>query len=118
MEENVTPTPVDETMAPTPETEMSNKDVEPPPPAGLLFDSIGYHKTEDIPKFIEEMKVNDAAMVLLSATAYAHKKGILTLIESEVASKAIRVFTAPRMPQGIPVEAPPPPEAKIEQPNS
>jgi hypothetical protein len=94
----------------TPETELELPKAEEEPQAvGQLFDAIKYRSVEDIPRFIEGMGINDSAMVLLSASAYAHKKGILTLLESEVLSKAIRIFTAPRPMQT-------PPEQKIEQP--
>ena len=95
-------------LSPEPELELPKAEEEPQA-VGQLFDAIKYRSVEDIPRFIEGMKINDSAMVLLSAAAYAHKKGILTLLESEVLSKAIRIFTAPR-----PMMAPP--EEKIEQP--
>jgi hypothetical protein len=82
---------------------------EQPKPAGTLFESIAYRSPEDIPRFIEAMSINDAAMVLLTIVGFAHKKGIFNLLESEVASKAVRVFTTPRQPVN-------PPEEKIEQP--
>jgi hypothetical protein len=84
---------------------------EPPKPAGMLFGNIGYRSPEDIPKFIDTMKINDAAMVLISIASYAHKKGVFTLQESEVASKAVRVFTTPP-----PSMMTTPPEQKIVQP--
>lgn len=97
----------------TPTEEMAlPRASEQPKPAGLLFDSIGYRTQADIPKFIETMGINEAAMVILSVVGFAHKKGIFSLIESEVASKAVRVFTAPPPMMGTP------PEEKIEQPTS
>jgi len=91
-----------------PEVELPMAEEEPQA-VGQLFDSIKYRSVEDIPRFIEGMGINDSAMVILSTAAYAHKKGILTLLESEVLSKAIRIFTAPRSMQS-------PPEEKIVQP--
>lgn len=90
----------------TPKPEVSIDDKKP---LGLLFDSIAYNSVSDIPHFIEDMTINDSAMVVLSAATFAHKKGVLTLLESEVLSKAIRIFTTPRTPVV-------PPEVKIEQP--
>ena len=81
----------------------------PPKPAGMLFESIGYQSPQDIPQFIDKMGINDAAMILLTVVGYAHKKGLFNLLESEVASKAVRVFTTPRPPMA-------PPEEKIQQP--
>lgn len=75
--------------------ESPKAEEEPPQAVGQLFDSIKYRSVEDIPRFIEGMGINDSAMVILSAAAYAHKKGVLTLLESEVLSKAIRIFTTP-----------------------
>lgn len=92
----------------TPDGNPPTPDGNPPTveekPAGMLFDSISYRSVEDIPRFIDNMSINDAAMVILTTSAYAHKKGLLTLLESEVVSKAIRVFTAPRTPQHQPEE--------------
>lgn len=78
-------------------------------PAGVLFDSIAYRQIEDIPRFIDSMNLQQAAMVILSSAAYSHKKGILTLLESEVLSKAIRVYTTDAVDST-------PPEEIIEQP--
>lgn len=90
-------TPADLPTALPPET--------PPQPAGTLFGAIAYQNVEDIPMFIERMKIQDAAFILVSAATYGHKKGIYSLLESEVVSKAVRVFTMPP-PQAtkIPIE--------------
>ena len=80
-----------------------------PKPAGMLFESIGYQSAQDIPVFIDKMGINDAVMIILTVMGYAHKKGLFNLLESEVVSKAVRVFTAPR-------PAPVPPEEQIKQP--
>ena len=93
----------------TQEIQKISKPEEQPTPAGKLFDSIVYKNTEDVPRFIETMGGKDAAMIVLSAATYAHKKGILTLLESEILSKAIRIFTTPPASHV-------PPEEKIQQP--
>lgn len=93
----------------SPESELELPVAEEEQAIGQLFDSIKYRSIDDIPRFIEGMTINDSAMIILTTSAYAHKKGILTLLESEVLSKAIRIFTAPRP---IPEWA----EEKIEQP--
>ena len=100
--------PVTETPTEVPISEPSTPEVlsEPesePKPAGTLFGAIAYQNVEDIPRFIEMMKVQDAAFILVSAATYGHKKGVYTLLESEVVSKAIRVFTTPP-PSSIPLE--------------
>lgn len=79
-------------------------EIAPPKPAGTLFESIAYNNPADVSRFIENMNVNDSALVLLTAASFAHKKGILNLLESEVLSKAIRIFTTPRQPMVMPEE--------------
>lgn len=103
-------TEVTDTKAMVEETGLPKAE-EPPKPAGMLFESIGYQSPQDIPQFIDRMGINDAAMILLTVVGYAHKKGLFNLLESEVASKAVRVFTTPRPPMV-------PPEEKIQQPSA
>lgn len=97
--------------APTPEIpaakimeSLKEQPAELPKPAGTLFESIAYNNPADVSRFIENMNVNDSALVLLTAASFAHKKGILNLLESEVLSKAIRIFTTPRQPMVSPEE--------------
>lgn len=93
-----------------------------PEPAGVLFESIAYQKPEDIPHFIENMKAQDAAFIMISAAKLGHKKNIYSLVESELVSKAIRVLTTPPpnmqqpegMPQGLKMEPPTQPAPPVD----
>jgi len=94
--EEIKPTTQNESVKEAPKASGSTENNDTPEPAGMLFDSIAYKEVADIPRFIDSMTINDSAMIILSTAAYAHKKGVLTLLESEVLSKAIRIYTAPR----------------------
>ena len=99
------------TDAPVTDSPVTAEQPQMPTPAGVLFDTIAYPHTDDIPAFIERMQVRDAVFILVSAAAYGHKKGAYNLLESEVVSKAIRVISTPP-PKTIPLEPPVPEPAK------
>jgi hypothetical protein len=108
--EQITPSIAREAIPDAPVDESTPK---PPEPAGILFDVIAYHSTSDVPEFIGRMQVQDAVFILVTAATYAHKKGLLNLLESEVVSKAIRVVATPRPPASAEVK-PPEPEPEKE----
>ena len=73
-----------------------------------LFNIINYKEQEDLERFINEMNQDHALFVLVQAGRYSYNKGLYSLEEGEVLSKAIRVLTTP--PKNKSEETPPDPE--------
>lgn len=61
-------------------------------PIGALFDSILYYTPTDINNLVDGLTQEQSFYVLTQCIEYAHKSGIFTLTESELASKALRVI--------------------------
>jgi hypothetical protein len=61
-------------------------------PTGLLFDSVGYNKPEDIDKLIDEMTIEQSFYLLTQSLHYVHNTRLFTMQETEVVSKALRVL--------------------------
>mgnify|MGYP007006653518 CR=1 FL=1 len=61
-------------------------------PMGLLFDSVGYNKPEDIDKLIDEMTIEQSFYLLTQSLHYVHNTRLFTMQETEVVSKALRVL--------------------------
>lgn len=61
-------------------------------PMGALFESILYYNPDDIKKLVDDLNPEQAFYVLTQCVEYAHKSGLLSLIESELASKALRII--------------------------
>lgn len=61
-------------------------------PIGALFDSVLYYSPEDIKKLIDDLNSEQSFYILTQSVEYAHKSGLFTLTESELASKALRVL--------------------------
>jgi hypothetical protein len=61
-------------------------------PMGLLFDSVGYNKPEDVDKLIDEMTIEQSFYLLTQSLHYVHHTRLFTLQETEVVSKALRVL--------------------------
>lgn len=59
----------------------------------FLFESIRYKSLEDVEKFVESMDSNQSFYVLTKALEMGHNRGLYSLQESEILSKAIRVIT-------------------------
>lgn len=78
---------------------------------GTLFNSINYYDKEDLNKFINDMGNDHALYCLIQASNYGFKKGIYSLEEVEVVSKAIRILTNPEKKDDI-TASPPEPEVK------
>ena len=65
-------------------------------PIGKLFGVINYSKMSELDKFISDMTHDHSLYVLVQAARDAHRKGVFTMEESEVVSKAIRMLTTPQ----------------------
>ena len=61
-------------------------------PLGLLFDSVGYNKPEDVDKLIDEMTIEQSFYLLTQSLHYVHNTRLFTMQETEVISKALRVL--------------------------
>ena len=61
-------------------------------PLGLLFDSVGYNKPEDIDMLIDEMTIEQSFYLLTQSLHYVHNTRLFTMQETEVVSKALRVL--------------------------
>ena len=61
-------------------------------PMGLLFDSVGYNKPEDVDKLIDEMTIEQSFYILTQSLHYVHNTRLFTMQETEVVSKALRVL--------------------------
>jgi len=61
-------------------------------PLGLLFDSVGYNKPEDIDMLIDEMTFEQSFYLLTQSLHYVHQTRLFTMQETEVVSKALRVL--------------------------
>jgi hypothetical protein len=61
-------------------------------PMGLLFDSVGYNKPEDIDILIDEMTIGQSFYLLTQSLHYIHNTRLFTMQETEVVSKALRVL--------------------------
>ena len=61
-------------------------------PMGLLFDSVGYNKPEDVDILIDEMTIEQSFYLLTQSLHYVHNTRLFTMQETEVVSKALRVL--------------------------
>lgn len=61
-------------------------------PIGKLFDSITIYNNKSVELFIDTMKEEQAFYVITQAVSMAHSKGIYSLQESEILSKALRLL--------------------------
>jgi hypothetical protein len=61
-------------------------------PMGLLFDSVGYNKPEDVDRLIDEMTIEQSFYLLTQSLHYVHNTRLFTMQETEVVSKALRVL--------------------------
>lgn len=59
---------------------------------GLLFDSVGYNKPEDIDILIDEMTIEQSFYLLTQSLHYVHNTRLFTMQETEVVSKALRLL--------------------------
>lgn len=64
-----------------------------------LLGTISYESREDYDNFLENLTIEHAAIVLISAANFAQSKGIFTLEEAELIANAIkRLTTKPQEP--------------------
>ena len=59
----------------------------------FLFESIKYQSPEDVEKFIKSIDTAQSFYVITKALEMAYARGVYSLQESEILSKAIRVLT-------------------------
>lgn len=63
-------------------------------PLGFLFQSIAYNSQDDVEKFVDNINLHQSYYVINQAIEVAHSKGIFTLQESEILSKALRILNS------------------------
>lgn len=63
--------------------------------AATLLSSISYNDPADYVKFLENLTPEHAVIVLIASANHSQTKGVYTLEESELISKAIRTLTSP-----------------------
>jgi hypothetical protein len=61
-------------------------------PMGLLFDSVGYNKPEDVDTLIDDMTIEQSFYLLTQSLQYVHNTRLFTMQETEVVSKALRIL--------------------------
>jgi len=62
-------------------------------PIATLLGSISYENREDYESFLNNLSLEHAAIALISAATYAQSKGVYSLDEAELISKAIKRMT-------------------------
>tara|TARA_B110000305_G_scaffold222879_1_gene266910 strand:- start:933 stop:1325 length:393 start_codon:yes stop_codon:yes gene_type:complete len=75
-------------------SETPNTD-EQPKPIGTLFDIINYTNLNDLDKFVQNLTGDQSLYCVVHAAKSAHKRGVFSIEESEILSRAIRVLTTP-----------------------
>ena len=75
-------------------SETPNTD-EQPKPIGTLFDTINYTNLNDFDKFVQNLTGDQSLYCVVHAAKAAHKRGVFSIEESEILSRAIRVLTTP-----------------------
>lgn len=60
---------------------------------GKLFNSIVYTNPKVLEQFIDEMNEELAWHVIVKACKFAYQKQVFDMLETEVLSKALRIFT-------------------------
>jgi hypothetical protein len=69
-------------------------------PIATLLGTISYENREDYENFLNGLTLEHAAIVLISAATFGQSKGIFSLDEAELVSKAIkRMTTVPEKAQ-------------------
>lgn len=61
-------------------------------PIGFLFESIAYNSPENVEDLIDGMTLEQSYYIITQASHQAHSKGVYSLQESEVLSKALRII--------------------------
>ena len=87
--------PVEEVVNEILETKEEGTTEEQPKPIGTLFDSINYSNIADLDRFVQNLTGDQSLYCVVQASKAAHKRGVFSMEESEVVSRAIRVLTTP-----------------------
>lgn len=61
-------------------------------PTGLLFGSIGYNKPEDVDNLIDNLDMAQSFYIITQSLHYIHESRLLTLQETELVSKSLRLL--------------------------
>lgn len=61
-------------------------------PANVLLGTISYNTDKDLDAFLEKLDVNQAIFALIASANYSQAKGVYSLAESELISKAIKTI--------------------------
>ena len=61
-------------------------------PAGLLFGSIGSNKPEDVDNLIDNLDMAQSFYIITQTLHYVHESRLLTLQETELVSKSLRLL--------------------------
>lgn len=60
----------------------------------FIFDSIKYESPTDLQNFIESLDEKQSFYILTKASEMAYSRGVFTLQESEILSKALRILSS------------------------
>lgn len=61
-------------------------------PIGLLFNSVGYNTPNDVDRLTDEMNVEQSIYIITQALDYVHSTRLLTMQETELVSKSLRIL--------------------------
>lgn len=70
-------------------TETENSEDNPKKPLATLLSSISYENLEDYNKFLNNLTLEHAVIVLIAAATHAQGKGAYTIEEAELIAKSI-----------------------------
>ena len=70
-------------------TETENSEDNPKKPLATLLSSISYENLEDYNKFLNNLTLEHAVIVLIAASTHAQGKGAYTIEEAELIAKSI-----------------------------
>lgn len=70
-------------------TETKNSEDNPKKPLATLLSSISYENLEDYNKFLNNLTLEHAVIVLIAAATHAQGKGAYTIDEAELIAKSI-----------------------------
>jgi hypothetical protein len=74
--------------------QLDNLESEQSPVITTLLGTISYESREDYDNFLQNLTLEHAAIVLISAANFAQSKGIFTLDEAELIANAIKRLTS------------------------
>ena len=63
--------------------------------SGKLFDSMIYNSQDTLNNFIDNLSKEQANQIIIEAVKSAHSRGVLSLQESELVSKSLRLLLTP-----------------------